>query len=362
MSTTPHSDTPAEPGFMQRLIDRMQVAPFFTVSLLLHIIILVLVGGTVMYKVTEEAQDFQAGNEGLMSDMSDAGPPPETPQDPTETFTPQVAAVTAPAVTALSTTSTAATSFSVNALPMQDNQLKGLGDNAAAMANLSKKVGESASMGAAGKAGGTMKSGMIFGKKVEATKLGVILDVSGSGHPHLAEAIKEIEKTFKDSIIILYPGCGMIDWKGKRPHEIRRMDAITKKDLPEDVEHFSTPGQLVKALKIDEFERLTKRPAMRERLFVSWYLPDANTKGGQLINHTNVAFEDLEKKGVDTIYWFADFKDKVNMEVSQDLLKELKRKKIRVYLNNFAGDPIPPESLLLAEGTGGTATSEKLKK
>lgn len=357
---TTESDAPPAPGFAQRMMDRMQVAPFFTVSLLLHIIILVLVGGTVMYKVSTEAEDFQAGNEGLMSDMSDAGPPPETPADPTETFTPNVAAVTAPAITAL--TSTAAnSSFAVNALPMQDNQLKGLGDNAAAtMANLSKKVGDSASMGAAGKAGGTMKSGMIFGKKVEASKLGVILDVSGSAHPFLAEAIKEIEKTFKDAIIILYPGCGMFDTKGKRPHEIRKMDSITKKDLPENAENFSTAGQLIKALKIEEFEKLTKRPAMKDRLFVSWYQPEG--AGGQLIGHTIVAFEDLQKKGVDTIFWFADFKDKVSTEVAEDLLKDLKRKKIKVHLNNFAGDAIPPESLMLAEGTGGTSTSQKLKK
>jgi hypothetical protein len=344
-------------------LERLASARFFSASLIVHVVLLILVGGMVVMQSGDGAPDFEAGDgSGLFADSSELPAPPEMPANASQSALAAGPALPAPSMAAI-TTNALSTAYSVSASQVNVST-NSMSDSLASRMNAMGKNAERAAgagLSGMGKAGGT-KMGMIFGRKVEAKKLGVILDVSGSAHPKLASAIQEIDKAFGDSILILYPGCGMVDdKKGRKLHQIRKFSAIPKKELEGDIPRMSTAGQLIKALKIPEFEKLTSRPNMKERLFVSWFEGNESDKG-HLITHTDAAFEDLIAKGVDSIYWFADFRDKVSAEAAEDLLKELKRKKIKVYLHNFATPDIAPQIVMLAEKTGGTTNVGEVKK
>jgi len=70
------------------------------------------------------------------------------------------------------------------------------------------------------------------------------------------------------------------------------------------------------------------------------------------------AFEHLFDQGVDGIYWFADFADKVDPELAKDLGGQMRRKGIQLTAHNFLGRPVAPEVVAMVEATGGTAISK----
>ena len=78
-----------------------------------------------------------------------------------------------------------------------------------------------------------------------------------------------------------------------------------------------------------------------------------------MIGRTQVAFDDLVKRGVDTIYWFSDFADKVDAAVVEKLSSQLANRKIVLHVHNFAGKKINPLVTEMAEKSGGTVNTEK---
>src|SRR2546423_1533197 len=70
-------DEPRE-SLYAALLRKLAGLRFFTFSALFHVILLVLVGGTVLFKHIEEVPDFQAGGEdGILSPQDAAQAPPE---------------------------------------------------------------------------------------------------------------------------------------------------------------------------------------------------------------------------------------------------------------------------------------------
>ncbi len=310
---------------------------------------------------TESASDFVAGNDGFLVDPGQAAAPPDDPlsQPQQPPLTPAASTALAP-LSALVTSSLAPRwQATAQMLP-----IRGVSESSkSALASLENKLARGAGGGALGKLGGT-RMAMIFGKKIQATKLGVILDVSSSAHPHLAGAIEEIQKGFADATLILYPGCGLTEAKGAAGHVIRKYSTIPVKELTADSGGFTTAGFLVDALKVKAFGEMVKRPSLRETLFISWYedkgaggMPDGNFQ--KLTGQTQVAFEELLKRRVDAIYWFSDFEDKVSPPVVEKLTGELMLKRVRLYLHNFAGQSIPSILTEMAEKTGGTVDTDK---
>lgn len=343
----------------RRILKRISASRFLTTSILLHAIFVLLVGGTVLFRQAIDPPDFEAGADGLLAEDSSASEPPGTPETPPmEQFTPQAPTLSAP-LSALTTASMQSPTWTVTAVP--NAPMPGISESLkGALASLGDRLpqGGGGGGGALGRLGG-MRTAMIFGRKVEATKLGVILDVSGSGHPHLAGAVTEIQQAFPDAILLLYPGCGMTDFQGDSGFEIRKYSTITEKDLGASIADHSTPVQIKKALKIPEFEKMTRRPAVKDTLYVAWYV--SSTSAGGMIGKTQVAFEDLMKRGVDTIYWFADFADAVDKTALDKVASQLRNRKIKLHVHNFAGKPIKKEVVEMAEKTGGTVNTEKPK-
>jgi len=88
---------------LHKLQKNLVKSRFFTISLLLHIILVVFLGGTVLFNKYVEPPDFQAGD-GFMSDVATNEPPPKTQATPPPfTVTPQVQTPVTTAIVAFNT-------------------------------------------------------------------------------------------------------------------------------------------------------------------------------------------------------------------------------------------------------------------
>jgi hypothetical protein len=197
--------------------------------------------------------------------------------------------------------------------------------------------------------------GTLFGRQVKSSNLGVVLDVSGSAHAYLAEAIHEIEKSFPTAHIVLVVGCGMsggnlsVSGGGKVPGkprivEYRKMDSEKKyNSLPR-----SAPAQLEQFYKKigskrgKEMKDLFKK---RNNLYLLY--------GGDIMA-TQYAFEYVLDRKVDTIYWFADFADKTDPGVIDKLTKKLRFNQVTLISHNFLGKPVGKLAKEMTLKTGGS--------
>jgi len=199
-------------------------------------------------------------------------------------------------------------------------------------------------------------TGNLFGRSITATSLGVILDISGSAHSHLEQALNEIDKSFPSANMILVVGCGMSDGTkalngggGKVPGKPRIVPYNDRgsNDKFDNLER-SVPGQLQKFFsryrgdKREEMEKYFKR---RDNLYMLY--------GGD-IHGTNFAFDYLLDLNADVIYWFADFADTIDKKIIEDLTKDLRRNSVKVIAHNFQGKNVRAEAREMAEKTGGS--------
>jgi hypothetical protein len=204
----------------------------------------------------------------------------------------------------------------------------------------SSSISSIGSIGAKGGGGVTGTPGKtvakIFGTTIEASKLGVVFDVSFSTHATIDVALNEIEKSFPDAVIVLSPGCGMADAaKGKVLEGKAYMNDL--KDYEYETAKFYMGTFLPKLLeKNKNFEKLWNKGLRENRMFVL-HLEQPNKKTEFMINGTQLAFEFLEKQGVDTIWWMADFMDGITNDVADATAKSLKRRDITVYEHDFDG-------------------------
>jgi hypothetical protein len=159
-------DEPSEKkSFALRLQQKLAASRFFTFSLLLHIVIVVLGGGVVLFKAYVEPPDFVAEGGGLVGEEASAVAPPEdTPPDVSqEAFTPDQPTVDAPSVDAITTTSTVQTSFKmapvVNTVKPVASDSKNL---AAAAASAMKGAAKGVPGTMAGRMGGTARASAMM--------------------------------------------------------------------------------------------------------------------------------------------------------------------------------------------------------
>ena len=150
---------------MKRLQKRLAASRFFTFSLLIHVVIVVMGGSVVLIKSAMEAPDFEASEGGLVSGDTTAAPPPDTTPNITETFTPDTPQVSAPTINAISTTNVTTPTFAMQQSapvikPVQADAMS------KALENASKSVMKGAGIGGipgtmAGRMGGTSRQRMM---------------------------------------------------------------------------------------------------------------------------------------------------------------------------------------------------------
>ena len=146
---------PEEKTFSQKLQEKIAQSRFFTFSLLLHVVIVVLGGSVVLFHRMNDAPDFTSDGGGLMNADTSAQPPPEQPPDPSQqqTFTPEAPSITAPTVSAITTTTTNNTSFQMASIPMP---VKAIAGDVKNLTDTSKAVSKSAGKGFPSSMGGRM--------------------------------------------------------------------------------------------------------------------------------------------------------------------------------------------------------------
>ncbi len=146
-------------SLMQKLQERLAASRFFTFSLLLHVILVVLGGSVVLFHHFNEAPDFTSDGGGLVSSDVAVQPPAEQPPDPAQqTFTPEQPSISAPSVSAITSTTSTSTTFAM--APMQA-PIKAIVGDVKAM-DTSKAVSRSTGAGVPSAMGGRM-GGMARG-------------------------------------------------------------------------------------------------------------------------------------------------------------------------------------------------------
>lgn len=216
--------------------------------------------------------------------------------------------------------------------------------------------------GGLGKIGGGVMDAItsisLFGTQVTTGGLAVILDISGSAHDYLAEAIAEVDRNFSDAPMVLVVGCGMSDGnvtikKGVVPGKPRIVPYNSRGSNKEyDSFERSGPGQLEQF-----FRKLGKDKGDEEVRAMRAYFKKRNNLyllyGGDVLA-TNFAFDYLlEEKSVDTIYWFADFADEIDKGEIKSLTGNLTRDRVKVIAHNFFGKPVREDVKELVRKTGG---------
>lgn len=155
---------------LQRFYQLSFSARFLTISLFVHVIIVIVGGGAVLIKTVADIPDFEApSGEGFVNDDAPPAPPAGTETERLETTVNPTAMVTAPTVDALTSAVTKA-SFSMPSMPA--NAVKaGTGDLASMAKGLAGK-----GTGVGGVIGGTR---MYFGsrEKLPAALVGTFYDL-----------------------------------------------------------------------------------------------------------------------------------------------------------------------------------------
>lgn len=157
-------------SFTNRLARKIAAMRFLTFSLLLHMVLVLLTGGVVLFRVMTPAPDFEAiGGTLIAENLAAQQAPPETPTAPT-----QEVRVTQPTISAPidAIVSTGASSFQINSEPVLRNL--GTGDLAGKMVGMGKGLSGTGN----GKIGGTMMR--FFNTMSQAQSVVMVLDVSSS--------------------------------------------------------------------------------------------------------------------------------------------------------------------------------------
>lgn len=197
--------------------------------------------------------------------------------------------------------------------------------------------------------------GSLFGRQINSSNLGVVLDISGSAHAYLAEAIAEIDKSFPTAHIVLVVGCGMSDGNlsvsggGKVPGRPRIVD-YQKMDSERKNNSLSrsAPAQLelfYKKIGSKRSRELKAHFKKRDNLYLLY--------GGDIMA-THYAFEHVLERNVDYIYWFADFADKTDPSVIERLGKKLRFNNVTLISHNFLGKPVGKLAKEMTLKTGGS--------
>lgn len=324
---------------------------FFTTSLIIHVIVVTLLGGVVLFRATRDPGNFTSvgSADGFLSEQpaEQAGEAEATEfEEPSEAaaISPSQTVVPASAISSLSDSAASwSTSASMDYAPSGNllNSARALPSGTGAGTGSGTGVGG----GGKGKMGGT-----LFGVKVEAKKLGVVLDVSGSAHPFLLHAINELEKSFQGSPIVLYTGCGMSANATAKDYDVKiSSGAVARLDKPHHAVSVYAAINIWMGLNPNDADAI-KRLLRRKDVFITVTEEKTNpTLGCQF------ALEKLISEQVDTIYWFADFTDKIDPAAAQELAGKLQAKGIKVIAHNFAGKSVPATAMTLVNTTGGQA-------
>jgi len=110
-------EAPEKNTLLDRLIDKFNNSRFFTISFVLHALLIVIFGGTVLFEAMQEPPDFEGGEGGFLAGGEEVAAPPVAQAQPQETtFTVSTPAVQNTTVAAITTTGQNPLNFSMDAI------------------------------------------------------------------------------------------------------------------------------------------------------------------------------------------------------------------------------------------------------
>ena len=110
-------DSPEKSSLIDRLIEKFNNSRFFTISFVLHALLIVIFGGTVLFEAMQEPPDFEGGEGGFIAGGEEVAAPPAAQTQPQETtFTVSTPTVQNTTVAAITTTGQNPLNFSMDAI------------------------------------------------------------------------------------------------------------------------------------------------------------------------------------------------------------------------------------------------------
>ncbi|MEX1111648.1 MAG: DUF4159 domain-containing protein [Chthoniobacterales bacterium] len=139
-------DSPEKTTLLDKLVDKFNNSRFFTISFVLHVLLIVIFGSTVLFEAMQEPPDFEGGEGGFLAGGEEMAPPPSTAQvQPQETtFTVTTPTVQNTTVAAITTTGQNPLNFSMDAIITPSSVIKPSTTVAAAPAAMAGAAGLSA--------------------------------------------------------------------------------------------------------------------------------------------------------------------------------------------------------------------------
>lgn len=188
-------------------------------------------------------------------------------------------------------------------------------------------------MGAGALSGHTFKPIMMFGKELKDTrKMAVVMDVSRSMTKFLPLVAKELDKVAFGSPLVLYFGCGLMKPPPKLDDDINPVSSDKFRAFWQTWEgktSLKIPAEERRNIKYDP-----AKPMPLESIFElminrrnTWFVEFNG------ITFASTALMSKEVMEADTIYWFADFMDKVDSDQMKTVLKTLKKRKQKLYIH-----------------------------
>jgi hypothetical protein len=105
---------------LQKLVDKLRNSRDFTISLLLHVILVSIFGGAVLFEAVQEPPDFEGGGERFVGSSEPVTAPPQQTQvaTPTQDMSVLATPVNTSAVNAITTTATSPMNFNMSQMVM----------------------------------------------------------------------------------------------------------------------------------------------------------------------------------------------------------------------------------------------------
>lgn len=210
-----------------------------------------------------------------------------------------------------------------------------------------------------GRGAGFVAVPMLFGNKIDAKRLAVVLDMSGSMYPFLPLVIKEVDKVAAGAPIYLHYGCGLSDEENSR---IRPEDT-THKNFDEDRIVVTLREAKTSPMSDKEREELFNMVKKRAK---TYFVPSTN------VGTTWVALMDEKLKDVDAVYWFSDFADAISEARLKDVARKLRGRHQKLYIQpsnpawQEAGNPmganVAKVKAEVVDPSGGKVINVDLKK
>jgi hypothetical protein len=199
---------------------------------------------------------------------------------------------------------------------------------------------------------GTGRSGMkLFGVEVQAKKLGVLVDISGTMQPYIPAVMEEVFKSFPDADVVFMNGCGLEDWDTalKNWTEINEQRQKTAK---ENKTKFIGPKSMPKpqVVKFNSAEA-SDSPTIRGTVNYGGFRKDYPDLYDKLARRGNtwmvtsfseshaagLAFDQFGRRKVEAIYWFSDFMDPVVGPAAEEAAKLVLDNKMEVIIHSTRG-------------------------